>query len=535
MAAAADFRRPTPKFVAALSRTSSAFLFFSVVVVGLVSSARWITSCRRAPQPRRPFPPPSPPLPAPEYQRRRRIPPTPSPAPRRRAPRLTSPVVAAPERPKPPKPSRSRSPPPRPPVAPPLNPATASASVSASNSSSCPSYFRFIHEDLRPWRDAGGITRAMLARARVTASFRLLVLGGRAFVHRFARHSRPAISSPSGASSSCSAATPGGSPTSTSCSTAPTGPSSARTSTAGSTLPFMPPLFSYCGDDRTLDIVFPDWSFWGWPEINIKPWDALRQDLKDGNNRVKWLDRVPYAYWKGNPAVAVTRQELVNCNVSTTKDWNARIYKQDWFRESKAGYKDSNLGSQCTHRYKIYIEGSAWSVSQKYILACDSMTLLVTPRYYDFFSRSLMPIQHYWPVHNDNKCDSIKYAVDWGNSHKQLAQRIGKQASDFIEEDVNMDRVYDYMLHLLTEYAKLLRFRPIKPPEAVEICPDSLACQAEGLEKKFLMESMVKSARDAGPCDLPPPFNPQELAMIKRRKDNSIKQIQTWERISGRA
>ena len=25
-----------------------------------------------------------------------------------------------------------------------------------------------------------------------------------------------------------------------------------------------PPLFRYCGDDSTLDIVFPDWSFWGW-------------------------------------------------------------------------------------------------------------------------------------------------------------------------------------------------------------------------------------------------------------------------------
>lgn len=25
-----------------------------------------------------------------------------------------------------------------------------------------------------------------------------------------------------------------------------------------------PPLFHYCGDDDTLDIVFPDWSFWGW-------------------------------------------------------------------------------------------------------------------------------------------------------------------------------------------------------------------------------------------------------------------------------
>ena len=25
-----------------------------------------------------------------------------------------------------------------------------------------------------------------------------------------------------------------------------------------------PPLFRYCGDKETLDIVFPDWSFWGW-------------------------------------------------------------------------------------------------------------------------------------------------------------------------------------------------------------------------------------------------------------------------------
>jgi hypothetical protein len=26
----------------------------------------------------------------------------------------------------------------------------------------------------------------------------------------------------------------------------------------------LPPLFRYCGDNETLDVVFPDWSFWGW-------------------------------------------------------------------------------------------------------------------------------------------------------------------------------------------------------------------------------------------------------------------------------
>lgn len=31
---------------------------------------------------------------------------------------------------------------------------------------------------------------------------------------------------------------------------------------ANSTSP--PPLFHYCGDQESLEIVFPDWSFWGW-------------------------------------------------------------------------------------------------------------------------------------------------------------------------------------------------------------------------------------------------------------------------------
>ncbi|XP_037486354.1 O-glucosyltransferase rumi homolog isoform X2 [Triticum dicoccoides] len=530
------------KLVAALSRTSAAFLFFSVVVVGAVAvSTRWITTTTTLqvsfptaaaipaaaavlhPETQHPNPSPqstsTPPRPPPAAYSIS----CPTPPVRRnishttKASKSSQTLALALS-----SSSSCRS-------APDLLPATATAARSPSYSS-CPSYFRFIHEDLRPWRAAGGVTRAMLARARATASFRLVVLNGRAFVQRF----RPAFQTRDlftiWGILQLLRRYPGRVPDLDLMFDCVDWPVVRTHLYRGEHAPFMPPLFRYCGDDRTLDIVFPDWSFWGWPEINIKPWDALHKDLKDGNSKVRWFSREPYAYWKGNAAVATSRQELVKCNVSSTQDWNARIYTQDWFKESKEGYKTSNLESQCTHRYKIYIEGSAWSISQKYILACDSMTLLVTPKYYDFFSRSLMPLQHYWPVRNENKCASIQYAVDWGNSHKQLAQRIGKEASDFVQQEVNMDHVYDYMLHLLTEYAKLLKFKPTKPPEAVEVCPESLVCQAEGTQKKFLMESMVKSAYDSGPCDLPPPFNPQELTMLKQRKENSIRQVEMWER-----
>lgn len=28
-------------------------------------------------------------------------------------------------------------------------------------------------------------------------------------------------------------------------------------------------------------------------------------------------------------------------------------------------------------------------------------------------------MEHYWPIREDDKCKSIKFAVDWGNIHEQ--------------------------------------------------------------------------------------------------------------------
>lgn len=64
------------------------------------------------------------------------------------------------------------------------------------------------------------------------------------------------------------------------------------------------------------------------PEVNIKPWELLMKDIERGSKKMKWVDRQPYAYWKGNPAVARTRRDLLKCNVTKKKDWNARLYVQ---------------------------------------------------------------------------------------------------------------------------------------------------------------------------------------------------------------
>ncbi|XP_023552264.1 protein O-glucosyltransferase 1-like isoform X1 [Cucurbita pepo subsp. pepo] len=395
-------------------------------------------------------------------------------------------------------------------------------------SSTCPEYFRWIHEDLRPWAQTG-ITRASLEAAKQTANFRLVIVNGTAYVETYEKSFQTRDTFTLWGILQLLRRYPGKVPDLEMMFDCVDWPVILTTNFSDPNGPAPPPLFRYCGNDATLDVVFPDWSFWGWSEINIKPWEVLLKDLKEGNKRTPWKNREAYAYWKGNPEVAETRKDLLKCNVSDQQDWNARVFAQDWMKESQQGYKESDLANQCLHRYKIYIEGSAWSVSEKYILACDSVALIVKPHYYDFFTRGLMPLHHYWPVKDDDKCKSIKFAVDWGNSHKQKAKTIGKAASSFIQEELKMDYVYDYMFHLLSEYSKLLTFKPTIPSNAIELCSEAMACPAEGLTKKFMMESLVKSPADSKPCAMPPPYDPASLHLVLRRKEDSIKQVEEWE------
>ncbi|KAK1315057.1 hypothetical protein QJS10_CPA06g00332 [Acorus calamus] len=344
-----------------------------------------------------------------------------------------------------------------------------------SRNPTCPDYFRWIHEDLKPWKSTG-ISRQAVELANRTATFRLVILDGRAYVEAFHRSFQTRDLFTMWGVLQLLRRYPGRVPDLDlmfDCGDRPVIKLSDHQQHLSSP---PPPLFQYCGDESSVALVFPDWSFWGWVEVNIKPWEVLMKEMKVGNERLGWIDRIPYAYWKGNPTVAPTRGDLLRCNVSKTQDWNApnvwevivsqddqpiylkklrmscvyhvgvramatfqiagvEVFK-DWAREIQQGFKQSNLANQCSHRYKIYIEGWSWSVSKKYILACDSPTL--------------------------------------------LAQAIGKAGSRFIQEELKMDYVYDYMFHFLREYAKLLKYKPTKPPKAKEICVESMACAAKG-------------------------------------------------------
>ncbi|WZZ82404.1 hypothetical protein YC2023_102976 [Brassica napus] len=337
-----------------------------------------------------------------------------------------------------------------------------------SSSETCPGYFRWIQQDLKVWQETG-ITRETLEKAKPHAHFRVVIKSGRLYVDQYVKSYQTRDVFTIWGILQLLRMYPGQIPDLELlflCYDKPAIWKRDFNKTRKDTWP-PPPLFRYCGHRDAYDIVFPDWSFWGWPEVNIKEWKKLSVALQEGNRRVKWKDRIPYAYWKGNPHVSTPiRKELMRCNFSDKYDPMVRLYAQDWRSESKKGFKGSNLEDQCTHRYKIYIEGEA----------------------------CMVPMKHYWPIRQNSKCGDLKFAVEWG-------------------------------------YGKLMKLDVTVPENAIEVCSETMACpitDGSRLIRQCMDDSLVMSPSVKAACNLPKPYGDYELKRILKRRQSAERKVMKW-------
>ncbi|KAK8995278.1 hypothetical protein V6N11_069719 [Hibiscus sabdariffa] len=142
--------------------------------------------------------------------------------------------------------------------------------------------------------------------------------------------------------------------------------------------------------------------------------------------------------------------------------------------------------------------------------------------------RGLVPKLNYWPVSSNGLCRSIKFAVDWGNANPSQAEAIGKRAQQLMES-ISMDRVYGYMFHLISEYAKLQDFKPVPPSSAQQVCEESLLCFADDRQKELLMKSAVAAVSPTPPCTLIKRPNPNYFTIWAEQKQKIIDNLKDKE------
>uniref|UniRef100_A0A667ZSC5 Protein O-glucosyltransferase 1 n=1 Tax=Myripristis murdjan TaxID=586833 RepID=A0A667ZSC5_9TELE len=219
------------------------------------------------------------------------------------------------------------------------------------------------------------------------------------------------------------------------------------------------PVFSFSKTADYQDIMYPAWTFWEggpavWPiyPTGLGRWDLMRDDLKKAAAQWPWKKKEPKGFFRGSrtsperdPLVLLSREnpELVDAEYTKNQAWKSERFF-------------SCLLHPC--RYLFNFRGVAASFRLKHLFLCGSLVFHVGEEWLEFFYPQLKPWVHYIPVKQD--LSDVRELLQFVKENDAIAQEIASRGQKFIVEHLRMEDVSCYWERLLTEFSRLLKYKP---------------------------------------------------------------------------
>ncbi|KAJ8246691.1 hypothetical protein GJAV_G00254330 [Gymnothorax javanicus] len=238
------------------------------------------------------------------------------------------------------------------------------------------------------------------------------------------------------------------------------------------------PVFSFSKTADYRDIMYPAWTFWEggpavWPiyPTGLGRWDLMRQDLKKSAAEWPWRRKEDKGFFRGSrtsperdPLILLSREapELVDAEYTKNQAW-----KSEKDTLGRAPAKEIPLVEHCRYKYLFNFRGVAASFRLKHLFLCGSLVFHVGDEWLEFFYPQLRPWVHYIPVRQD--LFDLRELLQFVKENDDVAQEVARRGQDFIMEHLRMEDVSCYWEKLLTDFGRLLKYRPKRRPEYSQI------------------------------------------------------------------
>ncbi|KAG8198008.1 hypothetical protein JTE90_001848 [Oedothorax gibbosus] len=230
------------------------------------------------------------------------------------------------------------------------------------------------------------------------------------------------------------------------------------------------PIFSFSKTSQYWDITYPAWSFWaGGPAISLYPtglgrWDVQRKNINGTVEKWPWDKKKSTAFFRGS-RTSSERDKLVLFSRKYPDMVDAQYTKNQAWKSDKDTLgappaKEVSLEDHCHYKYLFNFRGVAASFRLKHLFLCRSLVFHVGDEWIEFFYHRLQPWIHYIPVKND--LSNIDELLHFVMENDDIAQSIAERGFALIWNHLRMQDVVCYWEKLLLQYAKLLRYRPLK-------------------------------------------------------------------------
>ncbi|XP_026220210.1 protein O-glucosyltransferase 1 [Anabas testudineus] len=229
------------------------------------------------------------------------------------------------------------------------------------------------------------------------------------------------------------------------------------------------PVFSFSKTSEYQDIMYPAWTFWEggpavWPiyPTGLGRWDLMREDLKKSATNWPWKMKESRGFFRGSrtsserdPLILLSREapELVDAEYTKNQAWKS---EKDTLGRPPA--KEIPLVDHCKYKYLFNFRGVAASFRFKHLFLCGSLVFHVGDEWQEFFYPQLKPWVHYIPVKQD--LSDVRELLQFVKENDAIAQEIATRGKEFILNHLRIQDVSCYWERLLTEFSKLLTYKP---------------------------------------------------------------------------
>lgn len=197
------------------------------------------------------------------------------------------------------------------------------------------------------------------------------------------------------------------------------------------------------------------------------------QFFKKSENKFPWETKEDKGFWRGSTTGGdfsssnwknLPRSQLVLLSIANPRYLNARFTQlcqgaqhnhEMLGMANLVGGTASPLDS-LKYKYQIDVDGNTCGYSRCYwILLSNSVSLKQVSDNIQWYYGALVPYVHYIPVAND--MSNVINKIQWAQKHDEKAQKIAKNATEFVLNNLREEHIYLYMYLLLTKYAELQR------------------------------------------------------------------------------
>lgn len=229
------------------------------------------------------------------------------------------------------------------------------------------------------------------------------------------------------------------------------------------------PVLSFSKTKDYQDIMYPAWTFWEggpavWPiyPTGLGRWDLMRDDLKRSVEQWPWKKKNPKGFFRGSrtsserdPLILLSRAtpDLVDAEYTKNQAW-----KSDKDTLGKPPAKEITLVDHCAYKYLFNFRGVAASFRLKHLFLCGSLVFHVGEEWIEFFYNQLKPWVHYIPVKQD--LSDLSELLQFVKENDAVAEEIAIRGQNFILNHLRMEDLYCYWEMLLTDFSKLLTYKP---------------------------------------------------------------------------